>query len=264
MANQSRADLESILRDRKLDRTLTTVSQPLGREAAYAASGLAQLDERLQGGLRRGALSEIVGAPSSGRSTLLLSLLAAATQRGEIAALIDTSDRFDVASASAAQVDLDRVLWVRGHQVSATGGESVFERTVGRALKALNLVLQAGGFGLVVIDLADLPAGLLRLLPPTTWLRVQRAVEGSETVCVIVASQSLGRSAEGVTLALRGGAPTARWVGAAGPSRLLGGIDITGRVVSPRQSAAGVFAVTARTADIGDAEEAHVRGALRG
>ena len=40
--------------------------------------------------------------------------MAAATRRGEIAALVDTCDRLDVASAVAAGIDLDRLLWIRG------------------------------------------------------------------------------------------------------------------------------------------------------
>ena len=272
MANQSRAALESVLRSRKLDVTLTTALPPLERldGAARVAIGIEQVDETLRGGLRRGSLSEIVGAHSSGRTTVLLSLIAAATRRGEIAALIDTSDRFDVASAGAAGIDLSRLLWVRGHPAGAAGGEAVFERTVGRALKALNLVLQAGGFGVVAIDLVDVPAGTLQRMPPATWLRVQRAIEGSETACVMVASQSLGRgensraTASSVTLALGGSATTARWVGPTGRSCLLGGIDITGRVVSPRQRAEGMFAVASAVPGIVGKDEGHVRCALRG
>lgn len=266
MANLSRAALESVLRSRKLDVTLTTALPPLERldGAARVATGIEQVDETLRGGLRRGSLSEIVGVHSSGRTTVLLSLIAAATRRGEIAALIDTSDRFDVASADAAGIDLSRLLWVRGHPAGTAGGEAVFERTVGRALKALNLVLQAGGFGVVAIDLVDVPAGTLQRMPPTTWLRVQRAIEGSETACVIVASQSLGRGADGVTLALGGSATTARWVGPTGRSCLLGGIDIAGRVVSPRQQTEGRFAVASVVPGIGGKAGGHVRCALRG
>ena len=70
-------------------------------------------------------------------------------------------------------------------------------RVVDRALKALNLVLQAGGFGVVAIDLADVPLVTLKRLPFTTWMRVQRIVEGSDTACVLVAPEPLARSAGG-------------------------------------------------------------------
>src|SRR5882672_4625112 len=103
MANQALAVLESALRARKLDRTLTTALPPLERrdESALIPTSIAALDACLHGGLPRGQLSEIVGPQSSGRSTLLLQMIAAATRRREIAAFVDTFDRLDVASAVA-------------------------------------------------------------------------------------------------------------------------------------------------------------------
>ena len=122
MANHARELVESALRNRKLDRTLTTALPPLERmdAAALAATAVMPLDATLHGGLPRGQLSEVVGARSSGRTTLVLRCLAAATARGEIAALIDTCDRLDVATALAAGVDLDRLLWIRGQASERT------------------------------------------------------------------------------------------------------------------------------------------------
>src|SRR5579864_514533 len=76
------------------------------------SSGIAELDA-LTGGLPRGCLTEIYGPASSGRTTVLLAALAAATRRGEFCALIDASDALDPHSAAAARIDLDRLLWVR-------------------------------------------------------------------------------------------------------------------------------------------------------
>src|SRR5690348_6095317 len=114
MANTARAALESALRVRKLDRTLTTALPALDRidPSAVVATGVGALDATLKGGVPRGHLSEITGPRSSGRTSLLFQLFASATQRGEIAALVDTFDRFDVASAAAAGIALDRLLWV--------------------------------------------------------------------------------------------------------------------------------------------------------
>jgi hypothetical protein len=233
MANHALAVLESALRARKLDRTLTTALPPLERrdESALVPTAIAALDACLHGGLPRGQLSEIAGPPSSGRSTLLLQMLAAATRRGEIAALIDTFDCFDVASAGAAGIDLDRLLWVRG------------EGLVERALKALNLVLQAGGFAYVAIDLGDVPRAALEQIPFTTWLRVQRIIEGSDTACVLVTPRPLARSAGGLTLTLTA---RARWTGDADRSRHLTGADLAARVVSPRRRVDGHVSLSAR------------------
>jgi len=199
-----RADLESILRARHLDRTLTTV---LGGEgapsAAVAPANLGVLDARLGGGFPRGQLSEIVGPRSSGRTSLVLKLAAAANERGELVALVDALDMLDVESAAAAGVDLTRLLWIRGHVVASPGAcRDMNQRAVEQIIRALALVLQSGSFGLVVLDLGEAPRDALRRLPFTTWLRLQRMVEGAETVCVLVGSEPMARSSAGLTLRL--------------------------------------------------------------
>lgn len=220
-----RAHLESLLRARKLDVTLTS-SAPWERRAAHdlAATGLPALDDVLGGGFRRGQLSEIVGPRSSGRTTALCHALAAAAARGELVALIDTCDRFDPAAADAAGLDLSRLLWVR------ESGDAA------RALKAAMLVLQAGGFGMVAFDLADVRAPALRAFPFTTWLRLARAIEGSETVALLVAAEHLARSPGGVTLALEpaAGTPRGRWTGCSHRDRLLHGVELRPRVIAAR------------------------------
>jgi hypothetical protein len=181
---------------------------------------------------------------------LLLHLIAAATARGELAALVDTCDRLDVASAAAAGIDLERLLWIRpltGAQGAPSFGggrgeaapsaaaprpASALDRILDRALKALNLVLQAGGFGVVAIDLADVPPVALKRLPFTTWLRVQRTIEARETACVLVVPEPLARSAGGLTLTLAG---RPLWAGHADRSRRLTGLDVGVRVISPRR-----------------------------
>src|SRR5271157_1248460 len=83
------------------------------------STGLGTLDA-LTGGLPRGALSEITGPASSGRTGVMLAALAGATRREEACALVDASDNFDPASAVAAGVNLDRLLWVRCSQRADT------------------------------------------------------------------------------------------------------------------------------------------------
>ena len=218
----ARAVLESLLRERKLDVTLTTarpwVAEP---EDRVAAIGIRGIDEPLGGGLRRGHLSEIVGPRSSGRATVLCRAMAAATARGEVVALIDTSDRFDPASAADAGVDLSRVLWVRERGDAA------------RALKATNLVLQAGGFGLVAFDLADVHGLAIRQFPNTTWMRISRVVEGSQTAVVLLGADHIFRSAGGATITLQtSGRVRGTWHGGSDRSRFLRSLDVDPRVIS--------------------------------
>src|SRR5438552_3219876 len=93
----ARADLESILRARKLDRTLTTALPSLSPADEYvvAPTGVTAVDARLSGGFPRGHVSELVGPRSSGRTSLVLQMLAAATSRNELVAVVDALDVFD-------------------------------------------------------------------------------------------------------------------------------------------------------------------------
>src|SRR5687767_11803120 len=113
MGHAARAHLESLLRTRKLDVTLTSAAPWAEPSFDAVATGIAAIDRALGGGLRRGQLSEVVGVRSSGRTTVLCSALAAAVERGEAVALIDTCDRFDPQSAAAAGLDLSKLLWIR-------------------------------------------------------------------------------------------------------------------------------------------------------
>jgi hypothetical protein len=201
----ARADLESLLRTRQLDRTLTTALPPVDPHDEYVIgpTGVARLDEALEGGFPRGQLSEIVGARSSGRASLLMRLLAAATSRGELVALVDALDMLDVESAAAAGIDLSRLLWIRGHVASQPGVcRESNQRAMEQAVRALALVLGAGHFGLVAFDVGEAPAAALRRLPFTTWLRLQRMIEGGQTICVLIGSEPMARSSAGLTVRL--------------------------------------------------------------
>jgi hypothetical protein len=240
--SSARAHLESLLKNRKLDVTLTTAA-PLAwvsgaTDADLGAIGVPQIDQALGGGLRRGQLSEIVGGRSTGRTAIVCRALAEAVSRGELVALVDTCDRFDPQSAAAAGVDLSRLLWIRD-----TGD-------VPRAIKAMNLVLQAGGFGLVVLDPADAPPRVVRALPFTTWFRLARVIEGSQTVALLLAAEHLARSSGGATIDMDdaalgprrmqvvapASAPVrAQWAGSSDRSRLLHGLETRPRVIGVRR-----------------------------
>ena len=137
--------------------------------------------ELLQG-FPRGRISEITGPRSSGRTALLHSLLAASTGAGECAALVDACDSFDPCSAEAAGVKLAKLLWVRcGHNAE-------------HALRAADLLLQAGGWGMVALDLIETAPAALARIPPTAWFRFRRTVEPTPTVLLVLADRPLTKS----------------------------------------------------------------------
>jgi recombination protein RecA len=232
-APRTRAALESLLRTRQLDRTLTTAIPPSVRDdALIAPTGVGPLDARLEGGFPRGQLSELVGLRSSGRTSMMLQLVAAATARGELVALVDALDMLDVESAAAAGIPLERLLWIRGHVVPNPGlCRDMNQRALEQAVRALALVLQAGNFGLVVFDVAEAPLEAVRRLPFTTWLRLQRMVEGSQTACVLVGGEPMARSSAGLTvkLGIRDLGSGIRF-----QNRLFEGLDLEARVIRAR------------------------------
>ncbi len=236
MASAARAALEQLLRARQLH-TSAPGDLP-GRLAAelVAPTGLVSLDASLGGGWPRGQVSEVVGRRSSGRTRVALTALAAATRRGELAALVDTLDQLDPGSADSLEPDWRLWLWVRGRGLGSTrhrpgavrvrDDHEVLAQAVDRAVKAAALILAAGGFGLVVLDLADVPPPAVRRLPFTTWIRLHRLVEGRETACLLMTPEPLTRSAGGISVRLTAspGGP-ACWAGASDRARRFMGPD---------------------------------------
>src|SRR5262245_3536976 len=149
-------------------------------------TGIAPLDA-LTGGLPRGAITEIFGPASSGRTSTMVSILAEATADEEVCALIDGNDAFDPRIAAAAGVELNRLLWVRCHKLD-------------QVLKSTDLLLQGGGFGRVVMDLTDLPLSQVRSIPLASWFRFQRTIEKTPTVLLVMSPESVVQSAAALVL----------------------------------------------------------------
>jgi recombination protein RecA len=187
-------------------------------ELEWVRSGIPEID------LPRGCLTEIFGPASSGRTSLLHSILAEATGREEVCALVDADDAFDPATATAAGVRLDRLIWIR----SSHNAE--------HALKAADLLIQGGGFGVVAMDLGDTPTYSARRISLTSWFRLRRAVEHTPTVLLSVARNSNAKTCASLTLECR--RERAAWTG-----NLLRGIRV--RVTSTERSKACSPAFTA-------------------
>jgi hypothetical protein len=170
------------------------------------APGLKNL---LHKGLQRGILAEFTGTRSSGKTSVCLHLLAQATQRGEICAIVDLHDRFYPAWAADAGVALDRVVWIR------------CKGNAEHALRAADLLLHAGGFGIVLLDICDASPRILNRIPLSYWYRFRRAVENTPTVFLLCADKHHARAAS-VAIEMR--ARQVRWSGNA-PFRVIRGIE---------------------------------------
>lgn len=150
-----------------------------------------------------GRLSEIVGPRSSGGSSLLLAFIARVTTSGGQVAFVDGMDALDPASAAAAGADLSALLWVKCAGRLRT------------ALSAADLLARCPGFPLVVLDLDELGP-----VPASAQIRLQRAVEGSDSILIVRSTRHREGSGASLVVATRRLAP--RWMGLRPLTRLAG------------------------------------------
>lgn len=207
------------------------------------SSGIPALDA-LTGGLPRGCLTEIYGPASSGRTTVFLAALAAVTRRGEFCLVVDASDALDPQSVADAGVNLNRLLWVRcgenpprkhGNTEKTLSKNNVqahtnrTEHRLEQVLRVTDLLLESGGFGLVVLDLGDLPSQVARRIPLTTWFRFRRAIEHTPTILLVIAQQAIAGSCSSLLLQLGSGQELKRSESAY--AQLLTGLEITTELI---------------------------------
>lgn len=235
-------------------------------------TGVAELD-RLTGGIPRGAVTEFFSRPlavfsprpvvnsvgrsgfaqkkdmdsaplSSGCTSVMLSALAEATRtRQESCVLVDASDAFDPASAEAAGIDLARLLWVRCSGTKFSNLEQV--------LKATDLLLQAGGFGMVIVDLNDVPPSVARRVPLATWFRFRRAVENTNTALLVFEQEPYAKSCAALAVCIQQSAVSIQRSAKPSHARLLREMEIRVDVVrssSERTSAMSAVAKFKATA----------------
>jgi hypothetical protein len=136
------------------------------------------IDTLLNGGWPQGRISELYGALSCGKTRLALALLAATSRQGEVVACVDLADALHPACVAAAGADLQRILWVRPPSWRDS-------------MRCTELILKAGGFALVVLDLGhQLPRGTRA----HTWPRLLHAAEQSHTALLVLAPQRVAGS----------------------------------------------------------------------
>jgi recombination protein RecA len=266
-------------------------------------TGIGTVDELLQGGLPVGALTEMVGAECSGRTSLALAFVAQVTRAEKVCAWVDVSDALSPESAAACGVDLARLLWVRcgvvpqqsaqrslpmepqrkggftipkkyfvpkpaikglhgggmgGHPRGEAKGmddavsgllqpealaarcaepqrrvraeREVFEPApfarfalygqqrnrgaglpgspwarIGQALRATDLLLQAGGFGAIVLDMGSLAPEHVTRIPLATWFRYRAAAERTQASVLLLTQHACSKSSAGLVLRLHSG-----------------------------------------------------------
>ena len=182
------------------------LSPHLRSDPEMLLAGIAGLD-RLTSGIPRRGLTQICAPPqvSSGRTTLLLSLMAEVTRSEEFCALVDANDCFDPASAEAAGVDLSHLLWVRCRRVRGI-------KPLEQAFRAADIVVQNGGFGLIAVDLSGIEERWVRKTPLSTWFRFARVMEKMPAALVFLLSCPAAQSCAALTLQFAGN--RGQWQGA--------------------------------------------------
>jgi len=197
-----RVQIEQSL-EHRFPAALTPVSK-IFREVA--ATGIAEVDRLLKGGLPVGAISELTGSASSGRTSLAHAFLALRTEEESVVAWVDSNDTFDPESAAANGVALKQLLWIRcqggvcldnaaGHAKTAfRKSRSRRGSRVDQALMATDLLLQAGGFASIVLDLGGTDPEIGYRIPLASWFRFRQAADRTRTSLVVLGDASYAQS----------------------------------------------------------------------
>ena len=166
---------------------------------ATASTGIAAVDA-LTGGFPVGAISELTGPNSSGRTSVALAFLAQRTQEGQVCGWVDASDALDPESAAANGVRLGNLLWVRCKRASQPTQSSQPWAGMDEALRAVDLLLQAGGFRAIVLDLGDVAPKHSTRIPLATWFRFRQMSQEASASLVVLTQSACVHSSAGLVL----------------------------------------------------------------
>ena len=195
-ASVLRQQIESVLSPR-FSVNFSTGTPPV---RPLQAVGIEALDRLLGGGLPLGAVCEVYGPECTGRTSLALAFVAQVTRQGGACAWIDVGDALDPESAAASGVDLERLLWVRCAEGEEKRPRKKIWSRLDQALRAADLVLQAGGFGAVIFDMgAVAPEHALRV-PLASWFRFRQAAERTQATFLLLSQVSCAKSCSAVQL----------------------------------------------------------------
>ncbi len=193
-ASALRLQIETSL-ERRFPAALTPAPRTI-RETA--PTGIQEVDRLLDGGLPVGAISEVTGPESSGRTTLSLAFLAERTRQGQVCAWVDADDAFDAESAAASGVNLRQLLWVRCRSVASS--KSKPWARLDQALRSTDLLLQAGGFAALVLDLGSTAPEHGCRIPLATWFRFRQAADRTRCSLVVLGTVPFAQSSAAVLL----------------------------------------------------------------
>lgn len=150
--------------------------------SAKVSTGLPAFDHALEGGLPKGAITELTSSThSAGTALLIYLLLHHACQHGQFIALIDGRDSFDPQPLGYRR--LRSLLWVRCTKAM-------------EAVKAADLLLRDGNFPVVILDLVLNAPEELQKIPQTSWYRLQRLIEPAPTAFLVLTRHSMISSAQ--------------------------------------------------------------------
>jgi hypothetical protein len=186
--------------ERTLENRFPAALTPAPRTARKSAAvGIAEIDKLLAGGFPVGAISEITGPSTSGRTCLALKFIAERTHEGKVCAWVDVSDALDPESAAASGVCLRQLLWVRCGSGAGRANGKPWSR-LDQALRSTDLLLQAGGFAAIVLDMGDTAVEHGRRIPLATWYRFRQAADQSRSCLLVLGSVAYAQSSADVVL----------------------------------------------------------------
>ncbi len=186
--------------ERALESRFPAALSPMPQTAREtAAVSIPEIDSLLAGGFPVGAISEITGPATSGRTCLALAFIAERTSEGKVCAWVDVNDALDPESAAANGVCLRRLLWVRCRNEAGRASGKPWTR-LDQALRAVDLLLQAGGFAAIVLDMGDTAGEHGRRIPLATWYRFRQAAEQARSCLMVLGSVAYAQSSADVVL----------------------------------------------------------------
>jgi hypothetical protein len=180
----------------EIEKTLPSAFTVYARQnRGYIATGITAIDSAIEG-VPLHALTEICGNPSSGKTSVLASLVAQASQ-DRFCALVDAGDSFDPESGNSVGINFSHLLWVR------CGKNKVKLRPLEQAFKVADILLQSSGFGLIAVDLSSIPERIVRRIPLSSWFRFSRVIEKQSAALVFIEQEPHATSCAGLVLRLR-------------------------------------------------------------